>query len=217
MFPHNAQKKPFADSMSRFAESKALSEIRKRGQEWPGHVVSVESSMIVTVAFDIEVPEGELPPPTVTMPVFGPEYLRQPIQVDDLGAALSFSTLIGNVSGLGVGPNPNIDTQQGNLSMLVWVPVGNIDWTAVDLNTLVLYGPAGGNGVLLQDVVDAPGIRISIKNGVFKVTAGTHVLQVSAAGTVFDGITWGTHSHSPGTYQAGGDPVTGEAGSPQNP
>lgn len=213
MFSSNAQKKHFADSMNKFAEAKTLAEIRKRGQSLPGHVIEVVSSMIVTVAFDVK----SLDLPQVTMPVFGPEYLRQPIQVGDLGAAISFSTAIDNVSGLGDGTNPDLSTLQGNLSMLAWLPLGNINWGEVDLNTQVLYGPPGGNGVLLLDQLESPGVSVSAKNGVFKVIAGSHTLEISSTGIVFDGITWGTHEHDPGSYQAGGDAVTGQSDAPRNP
>lgn len=213
MFPANVQKKPFADSMNRFAELKTLAEIRKRGQSLPGHVVKVISSMIVTVAFDVEDAALE----TVTMPVAGAQYLRVPIQEGDQGVALSASVPIANISGLGTG-NPDLTTLNANLSMLTWFPVGNINWGQVDLNTLVLYGPVGGNGVQLQDLLADPGVTVTIKNGVFTVTAGAHMLQISAAGIVLDGITWGTHAHSKGTYEAPDGPlVSGESGSPQNP
>lgn len=211
-FPPNAQKKPFADSMSRFVEAKVLAEIRKRGQSLPGHVVEVVSSMIVTVNFDVQ----GFSCPVVTMPVAGAQYLRMPIQTGDQGVALSASVPIANISGLGTG-NPDLATLNANLSMLTWFPVGNINWDAVDLNTLVLYGPPGGNGVLLQDVITAPGATVSVKNGVITLSAGGHTIEISSAGVVIDGITWGTHSHSPGTYEAPDGAVTGEAGSPKNP
>ena len=206
MFPHNAQKKPFADSMNKFVEAKALAEIRKRGQSLPGHVVDVVSSMIVTVAFNVE---GALP--IVTMPVFGPEYLRYPIQVGDLGVALSASVPIAAVSGLGAGPAPDLTTLNGNLSMLTWFPVGNTDWAAVDLNTLVLYGPPDGNGVLLQDFILAPGATLSVKNGAITLSAGGHTLAISNAGIVLDGIVFGTHEHS--GVESGSDQSAG----PTNP
>lgn len=49
------------------------------------------------------------------------------------------------------------------------------------------------------------------------LTAGGKTITINASGITIDGILWETHSHSPGTYNITGSPVTGEAGSPKNP
>jgi len=136
-----AQKKPFSRTLSLFAQQKALDEIAKRWQALPGRVVAV-SGAIVTVNF--EVAGATLP--QATMPLFGPEYIRYPVQIGDKGVAFPASVYLGGVSGLGGGTAD--DTLRGNLSTLVWFPCGNKGWTAVDDDAVTVYGP---NGVVLRD------------------------------------------------------------------
>jgi hypothetical protein len=93
-----AQKVPLSRSLSAFAQKKALSEIAKRGQALPGHVVAV-SGAIVTVNFDVQ----GVTLPQVAMPLIGAEYIRWPIQVGDKGYAAAADAYLGGVSGLGGG------------------------------------------------------------------------------------------------------------------
>lgn len=139
------QKIPFAQSINAFTDRKMFDEAFSRGQSWPCHVVEVMGA-IVTVAFDI-VPNAKFSLPLVTVPVFGPEYIRYPIQIGDLGVCLSATASLRGVSGLGIGQADLNDS--GNLSSLVFFPLGNKNWETVDDQALVMYGP---NGVVLRDI-----------------------------------------------------------------
>jgi hypothetical protein len=153
-----AQKTPLARGLSRFAQRKAIEEISKLGYAPPGHVVAVNGA-IVTINFDV----SGLTLPQVQMPLFGPEYIRYPVQVGDKGVAFPASFYLGGVSGLGDGTAD--DTQRGNLATLVWFPIGNAKWAAV---------PAG---VVANTLCTATG-NLSVANaasGVFTTTTGDTV------------------------------------------
>ena len=97
---NNAQKTPYARAINQFAEQKVLDAIQTLGKALPCHVVAIAGS-IVTVQFDITNTPFTLP--NVTCPMFGPEYIRYPTQVGDLGVVISADCYIGGVSGLGGG------------------------------------------------------------------------------------------------------------------
>jgi hypothetical protein len=224
----NQQKVPLARTLSKFATQKALDEIAKRGTSLPGHVTAVTGS-IVTVNFDVA---GVLLP-KVTMPLFGPEYIRYPIQVGDKGVAFPASVSIVGVSGLGTAPTAaDFQILPGNLSTLVWYPIANKNWAVPpgsDANTLLLYGKlalllldsiAGNASVKLtgSNIVLTFGHSVvTINDSSITLTSNGKSVVINSSGITLDGILWETHAHSPGTYVAGTTPVTGEAGSPQSP
>lgn len=189
----DAQKTPLSRTLSSFSTTQALNELQKVGLRLPGHVVAV-SGAIVTVAFDVE----GLSLPQVTMAAQMSKYARMPIQVDDLGYATTADAYLGGVTGLGGGTAD--DTQRGNLATLVWVPLGNKAWSAVDSTSMHLES---ANGLFTVDVANG-GITMSYN--------GTVLLQVSSSAVTIQGKTFLTHEHLPGTYVAGSTPVTGDSG-----
>lgn len=135
----NAQKTHYSRTINRFAEQKVLDAIQITGKSIPCRVVSVSGS-IVTVAFLLS---GPFTLPNVTCPMFGPEYIRYPTQVDDLGVVMSADYYIGCVSGLGGGTTADL-AQRANLSTLIFFPIANSGWSATDNpNAVVIYGPDG--------------------------------------------------------------------------
>lgn len=183
-----AQKIPFARSLNRIAQNRALDEIAKRGQSLPGRVTAVTGA-IVTVAFDIE-------PATlskVTMPLAGSEYSRLPIQVGDKGYAAAADAYLGGVSGLGGGTADL--SLRGNLSTLVWVPLGNKDWPVPpgsDGNTHVLYGK---NALLLLDSI-AGNSSIKLTSTSISLDCGGHNITIDSSGVHIDGRIFLAHEHS---------------------
>jgi len=199
------QKIPLARSLPVFTTQKAVDEIQRRGQALPGHVISVSGS-IVTVAFDVE---GESLP-QVTIPLFGPEYIRYPVQVGDKGVAFPCSVYIGNVSGLG-GTTPTT-TNPGNLSALVWFPCGNANWSSAASNAVTVYGP---NGVVLRDTnsdtvftLTSSGLSVTAQTSI-SLTVGSHTLSISSTGITIDGRVFLAHEHTGVTTGTGtsGPPV----------
>ena len=173
----NEQRTPLARTLPLFARQKALTEIVKRGLAPPGTVVS-ESGAIITVNLEVQ----GLTIPQITMPLFGPEYVRYPIQPGDKGVALPASFYIGGVSGLGTGTATR--TQQGNLTNLIWFPIGNKLWSTVDPNSVTIYGP---NGVVLRDT-DSNSVETLTPANVEFDTASVNTSQNLSAGTGWSGV-----------------------------
>ena len=139
----NALKQNFARSLNKGSTDKALDEIRSRqGKSLPCSVVSKKGS-IVQVKFLVKSP---FTLPNVTMPHFGPTYIRYPTQVGDMGVTVSADAYIGGVSGLG-GGTADISTT-GNLAALFFVPLANKSWFDVDPDALLMHGK---NGVVMRD------------------------------------------------------------------
>lgn len=138
----NSQKNFFMKSLAGHGQAAIDGNANLDGKGWPCHVTSVNGS-IVSVMFDIL--PGNYNLPEITIPVFGPEYIRYPIQVGDKGVTIPLNVSIRNVSGLGVGL-PDLRTPP-SLTALFFMPVGNINWERVDPDQVTIYGP---KGVLLQ-------------------------------------------------------------------
>lgn len=134
---NNAQKVPFQVSMNRFAEKKAADAIQVLGKSLPASVVSVDGA-IVTVKFELTNIPFTLP--NVTIPLFGPSYIRYPIQKGDAGVVIAVDARIGGISGLGSGTADL--TAPANLSALFFMPIGNANWDSVTPGALVLKNAA---------------------------------------------------------------------------
>lgn len=194
-----AQKTPFSRTLPLFAHAAALEEIKKRGDFLPGHVTAV-AGQIVTVKFDIE---GATFPGDLQMPVATSEYVRLPVQVGDLGVAIPSAVYLGGISGLG-GGTANL-TLRGNLSALLWLPVANKAWSAVDPNAVVLRAP---NGVVLEDEDGHTTATLTpasfVVNAQTSITlqVGSHAIVINASGITIDGKPFLPHTH--GGVQTGG-------------
>lgn len=134
----NGQKNFFMKSMAEHGQAAIDGNANLDGKGWPCHVTAVNGS-IVTVMFDIL--PGNYNLPEVTIPVFGPEYIRYPIQIGDKGVTIPLSVSIRNVTGLGVGL-PDMSAPP-SLTALFFMPVGNITWSSQDGKKVVVYGPEG--------------------------------------------------------------------------
>lgn len=189
----DAQKTPLTGTLPALATQQALNEIQKIGLRLPGHVVAV-SGAIVTVAFDVTGVTLQ----NVTMAAQMSQYARLPIQVGDFGYATTADAYLGGVTGLGGGTADL--TQRGNLATLVWVPIGNSGWSAVDSTSMHLES---ANGLFTVDVANG-GITMSYN--------GTVLLQVSSSTVTIQGKVFLNHEHLPGTYVAGSTAVTGDSG-----
>jgi len=143
MAADNSQKVHLGLSLNNFAQGKALEAIQQLGKALPCSVVAVSGS-IVTVSFEVQ---SNFTLPQVTCPMFGPEYIRYPTQIGDLGVVFPADAYLGGISGLGGGTAGL--TLPSNLSALVFFPIASKNWSATDdANAVVIYGP---NGVVLRD------------------------------------------------------------------
>lgn len=140
---HNSQKLPFTQSFDKAASRKVLEAIQILGKALPASVVSVDGS-IVTVKFEVK---SDFTLPQVTIPMFGPEYIRYPTQVGDLGVVFPADVYIAGISGLGDGTADL--SLPGNLAALIFFPIASKKWSPTeDPDALVMYGK---NGVVLRD------------------------------------------------------------------
>lgn len=157
---NNAQKIPLQSALNRFAEKKVLSAIQQLGKALPCSVESIdpEFTSCVTVKFELDSDPFTLP--SVQVPVFGPEYIRYPLQVGDKGIVLSADARLGGISGLGSGTASLV--APANLTALFFMPIGNANWTApIDPDKLELYGKAG---VILRTPTGTMSITVTQDN-----------------------------------------------------
>lgn len=211
----NVLKTPYALSLNEFAQRKINNAIQLLGKALPASVVAVNGA-IVTVKFEVN---SVYTLPVVTIPLFGPEYIRYPIQVGDLGVVFPVDFHIGQISGLG-GGIADLSTP-ANLAALVFFPIGNKNWTAVDPTAVVIRGPGGveleDEAVTCKLKLTANGITITLPAGkTLTVNGGNGVViaqdlvvegNISAVGTIestTSGIGLTTHKHS-GVQTGSGD------------
>jgi hypothetical protein len=165
-----------AESLNRLAARKAREEIQLTGKGLPCSVVSVRGA-IITVKPEVITPRTI---PNLTVPLFGPIYIRYPIQKGDLGVLLPFDFYIGGISGLG-GGTAGLD-RRGNLSALVFLPISNTDWSAVDPNAVNINGP---NGVVLRDTTSATTFTLTpttihiVATADYKITVGGSTYEMT--------------------------------------
>jgi hypothetical protein len=135
-------KTPLARSLPAGVTAQIMDAVQLTGKALPCHVIAVEGALI-TVAFDVS---GLYTLPTVTIPLFGPEYVRYPIKATDLGVVIPCDARLGYTSGQG-GGIPDLSTP-GNLESIFFMPLGNKNWVAVDPAQVTIYAP---NGVTIRD------------------------------------------------------------------
>lgn len=208
---NNAQKTPFQTGMQRFAERKVRDAIQLTGKSLPCSVVSVAGS-IVTVKFEVNAAPFTLP--QVTVPMFGPEYVRYPAQVGDLGVVFPVDVRIGGIDGLGAGVADL--SVPANLAALVFFPIASSKWSETDdANAVVIYGP---NGVVLRDVgkncsvvVDQENVTVTAKT-TLTLQVGSVSIVIDSSGITFNGLVkMNNDLHVTGGVTAGfggGDAVT---------
>lgn len=214
----NQVKTPFAQSLVQAADKRIYDAIQLEGKALPASVVSRDFA-IVTVQF--EVMGKQLP--QITCPLAGSEYIRYPIQPGDKGVVYPADVRLGGITGLGGGA-ANFSLP-GNLSALVFFPVGNKNWRKDDINQneVTIYGPEGvkvrtsnrewtlwltleGIGVYRNDV-----LVMSIGGGVDEINIFNQNLIVHGGDVVADGVSLKHHVHGGVTPGGGntGQPVGG--------
>lgn len=199
------QRLNFAKSMNNFAEEKIAEAMQLVGKVLPATIVR-QSGKMVTVSFSLTNIPFTLP--QVTIPLFGPQYVRYPMQPGDRGVVIPADTYIGGMSGLGGGVADL--TQPANLSALVYLPISHTEWQDVDGQVVTVYGP---EGVTLRDsssnttfllkpdsiAISTPdSFTVTVVGTVFSLTAGRWSLS-GDAGHLQDSVA----STSPAIMHAG--------------
>lgn len=183
---NNAQKTPFVRSLNDFAQRKVLDVVQVLGKALPASVVSVSGS-IVTVSFQVN---SKYTLPNVKVPIAGPEYIRMPTQVGDLGVVFPADVHLGGITGLGGGVADL--SAPANLAALTFFPIGNANWTTTDdANALVGYGP---NGFIWRSQDSNTKIIGTPTSLTLKV--GGKSIVITGSSITIDGKVWETHIHS---------------------
>lgn len=181
-------------SLNKMATRRASELIESTGRALPCHVVAVSGS-IVTVAFDV-ISAGQTIP-NVTLPKLESQWIRFPVQVGDKGMTVPADTYLGGVSGLG-GGIANLSQRRGNLSTLIFVPVGATTFPAVNTNAAYIAGPAGA----VIQTQDGSAVLTVSTSGITLAFGGKTVV-LNASGFTIDGILFDTHYHTGVTTGSG--------------
>lgn len=196
----NYQKTPLARTLNAFAEKKIRGAMALLGNVLPAQIVSVSNS-IVTVKFLLAATTNSpYTLPNVTVPIAGPEYVRMPTQIGDKGVVIPSDVYLGGVSGLGGGTADL--SLQANLSSLIFLPIGNKNFSATDdPNAVVIYGP---NGTILRNIAKTVTLTLNESGGVV-ITGTAATEKVSRLVTAAFEALFNNHTHpangSPPTQQ----------------
>jgi len=194
----NVTKTPFAQTMNTFAQRKVQDNLQQQGQILPCSVVAVlHNCTAVTVAFQVDQSLGYTIP-QVTMPVAISQYVRIPIQVGDTGIALSASTRLGGISGLGSGLAP-LNTPS-NLGALVFMPISNIGWSSIDSTAVVITSAHGESVVTISDT------QVSLVQGSTSIVLSGGNVNINGT-LIINGQPYLSHKHTgvkAGTDTSGG-------------
>lgn len=174
------QKLSLARNINRFMDQRMEEAFQSAGKVLPASIVGRSGNM-VTVSFELR--DTPYVFPQVTIPLFGPEYIRYPMQPGDKGIVIPADTYLGGVSGQGGGVADL--TPPANLSALVFLPISNTEWEGVDGQVLTLYGP---EGVTIRDagsnttfLLTPQSIAIATPDS-FTVTVGGTTLTLTGQG-----------------------------------
>lgn len=222
MITDNFLKLWFKKNINALAIRRASELIGNLGYALPCSVTAVSGQM-VTVKWEMDTSPWTLP--TVTIPCAGQSpWNYRPTQIGDTGIAVPASVLLGQI----VGTTNTAATFKppGNLSALVFVPVGTKAFTPPDANAYLIQGKNGfigqtTSGTTCSVVANGNGITLTFgsntltldSNG-FTVTAGGKTLTINSSAITADGIVIETHTHTAGSYVAGSNAVTGDSGAP---
>ena len=190
---NNVQKTSFAKGMVNYVQGEIANQLGQLGQALPVSVVAVDNAM-VTVKFEVE---GPITFPQVKVPQTISRYARPPTQVGDKGMVMAADTYLGGVSGLGGGV-ATYGQKMPNLSALVFVPLSNKAWPAVDADAYNITAP---NGAVIQD--DSGNSVITLTPSSITLAVGGNSIVIDASGVKIMGKDFLTHKHT-GVTPGGG-------------
>ena len=172
----DGQKRPLSRTLNEFVNNNILTANNRMGQILPCRVTAVNGA-IVTVNFEIESGKQTFAP--VTCPIAESTYVRLPVQVGDFGICVAADTRLGGISGLGLGKAPL--GNPSNLGGLVFVPIGNKNWEAVDPNAVNINAP---NGAVIRDTANNCTITLT-PTGITIVRGSTNIV-INDSGVTID-------------------------------
>jgi hypothetical protein len=139
-------KNPLFKSIPAAIHKRVVNAFQLTGKALPCHVTAVNaapSGVLITVQFDVSDIHNL---PQITIPLFGPEYIRYPIKATDLGVVMPVDASVAYTSGQSSGISDLSDP--ANLEALYFMPIGNKNWVSVDPDQVTIYAP---NGATIRD------------------------------------------------------------------
>jgi len=179
-----AQKFPLQVSLGNIAKKGANDAISLLGMSLPCSIVSV-SGAFVTVKFEIL---SDYNLPQIQVPVLGSLYVREPLQAGDKGVLIPCDASIAGITGQD-GSTADM-SPPANLSGLMFLPIGNMNWKSVDPSMLTLTGLSdlmvrnNSHQLQLEDINTAWNTLISDINALLLIIAPA----INAAANTFAGI-----------------------------
>ena len=186
------QKRPFARTINEFVGNIVDENNSSFGLILPCRVTEVNGA-IVTVNFEII--NGKQTLPSVTCPIAESIYVRLPVQVDDFGIVISASTRLGGVTGMGEGKASL--SSPSNFGGMIFIPIGNVNWSAVDPNAVNINAP---NGVVLRDTDSNCTVTLT-PSGVTVAIGSTSLIVYSTGVTVNGKFTVNGNVETTGTLK----------------
>lgn len=172
----NGQKRPLSITLNEFVNSNIATKNNQFGLVLPCRVTEVNGA-IVTVNFEIETGNQTFAP--VTCPIAESTYVRLPVQVGDFGIVMSANVRLGGISGLGLGKAPL--GNPSNLGSMVFVPIGNKNWSAVDPNAVNINAP---NGAVIRDTNN--NTTITLTPSAITIDRGSSHIVINDSGVTID-------------------------------
>jgi hypothetical protein len=164
-------KDPLFSKLSQSQQDKIFDALMQSGKGLPCHVTAVNGALI-TVAFDIN---SIFTLPQITVPLFGPEYIRYPIKAGDLGTCVASDACLSYTSGQGGGLADL--SAPANLEALYFQPIGNKNWVGVNPQQVTIYAP---QGCLIRDTANDASINLTPGNVTVTIGSTTFVLTGSS-------------------------------------
>lgn len=189
-----SRKLPIYSSLRDLANKTSSRTVHMDGRSMPATVESVSGS-IVTVNFELE---SGFTLPQIEVPIFGAEYIREPIQKGCKGVVMASDYYLGAMSGLG--PGRATLPKRGNLSNLVFCPISNSEWQSVDGDTLTMYGVSG---VKILDKLGGSSY-VTVQDGAITLDNGSASIKINGGdvtitGTLtINGQAYASHTHTNG-------------------
>jgi hypothetical protein len=193
-------------ALAQIAVARASQMIQQTGRALPCRVVAVSGSF-VTVAFEINDAEGQLP--QITIPKAESPWIRVPTQVGDYGVTFGADAYLGGINGTN-GGTANL-AQPSNLSSLLFLPCASQAFSSVNTNAAYIAGP---QGVVIQTedgktsiVVNESGITLTFNSQTitFNSSGLTSAVAVQVNSTV---TASGTIDSTGGDVKAGSISLT---------
>ncbi|ATF87576.1 hypothetical protein [Burkholderia gladioli] len=191
----------FQRSLNDLAITRAGQAIESQGRALPCRVTAV-TGKIVTVEFEMDTSPWTLPP--ITIPKAESPWLTLPTQVGDYGVTQPADVYLGGVSGLGGGTSSF--RRPGNLTALVFVPIGQKSFSPIDPNAAQLQGP---NGAILRTtdgnascVVNGSGVALNfgttslvLNNSGIEMSFAGQTIVLNGSGLLINGQSYQDHTH----------------------